>query len=192
VKFGKSVTGSVVKVPEKFGFNWSIFGWFGHFTEHVEGGGLEFRGNGCLRCENPPEGAKNLQECSRHIETHIPQHGSTRFHRDLELTTRVEERGFTGLNQREERDRGIRRLLTERGGTSATAGDRRSTAEDGDAGEGRIAEEREQLRRTESSEGKEPLARSRAGGCFLNAIWAHRTVYSACLVHTGQRTVAVR
>jgi hypothetical protein len=37
VKFGKHVTGSVVKVPEKFGFNWSIFGWFGHFTEHVEG-----------------------------------------------------------------------------------------------------------------------------------------------------------
>jgi hypothetical protein len=29
VKFGKDVAGSVVKVPEKFGFNWSIFGWFG-------------------------------------------------------------------------------------------------------------------------------------------------------------------
>jgi hypothetical protein len=26
VKFGKYVTRSVVKVPEKFGFNWSIFG----------------------------------------------------------------------------------------------------------------------------------------------------------------------
>jgi hypothetical protein len=33
----------------------------------------------------------------------------------------------------------------------------------------------------------------RAGGLFLkNAIWAHRTIYSACLVHTGQHTVAVR
>jgi hypothetical protein len=37
-----------------------------------------------------------------------------------------------------------------------------------------------------------PLARLRAGGLFKNAIWAHRTVYSACPVHTGQRTVAVR
>jgi hypothetical protein len=26
VKFGKDVAGSVVKVPEKFGFNWRIFG----------------------------------------------------------------------------------------------------------------------------------------------------------------------
>jgi hypothetical protein len=37
VKFCEYVTGDVVKVPEKFGFNWSIFGWFGHFTEHVGG-----------------------------------------------------------------------------------------------------------------------------------------------------------
>jgi hypothetical protein len=65
VKFGKSVTGSVVKVPEKFGFNWSIFGWFGHFTEHLEGEELGFRRNGHLRCENPPEGGENLQEYSR-------------------------------------------------------------------------------------------------------------------------------
>jgi hypothetical protein len=43
VKFCEYVTGDVVKVPEKFGFNWSIFGWFGHFTEHVVGGVLGFR-----------------------------------------------------------------------------------------------------------------------------------------------------
>ena len=35
------------------------------------------------------------------------------------------------------------------------------------AGEGWIAGEREQSQRTESTEGKEPLARSRTGGCFL-------------------------
>jgi hypothetical protein len=29
--------------PDKFGFNWSIFGWFGHFTEHVACGELGFR-----------------------------------------------------------------------------------------------------------------------------------------------------
>jgi hypothetical protein len=73
VKFGKDVVGSVAKVPEKFGFNWSIFGWFGHFTEHVVGEILGFRRNGYLGWENPPEGAKNLQGYSIHIETHIPQ-----------------------------------------------------------------------------------------------------------------------
>jgi hypothetical protein len=35
VKFCEYVTGDIVKVPEKFGFNRGIFGWFGHFTEHV-------------------------------------------------------------------------------------------------------------------------------------------------------------
>jgi hypothetical protein len=35
-----------VKVPEKFGFNLSIFGWFGHFTEHVVRGVLGFWRNG--------------------------------------------------------------------------------------------------------------------------------------------------
>jgi hypothetical protein len=106
VKLGKSVTGSVVKVPEKFGLNWSIFGWFGHFTEHVEGGGLGFRGNGCLRCENPPEGAKNLQECSIHIETHIPQHGFTRFHRIWNWAKGVETEVLHCLSDREQERKG--------------------------------------------------------------------------------------
>jgi hypothetical protein len=35
MKFGEYVTGGIVKVPEKFGFNRSNFGWFGHFTKHV-------------------------------------------------------------------------------------------------------------------------------------------------------------
>jgi hypothetical protein len=81
VKFGKYVTGSVVKVPEKFGFNWSIFGWFGHFTEHVVGGVLGFRGNGHLRSENPHEGARNLQGHSMATKEHIAQLGFTGFHR---------------------------------------------------------------------------------------------------------------
>jgi hypothetical protein len=46
VKFGEYVTGGIVKVPEKFGFNQSNFGWFGHFAEHVTYGGLGFRENG--------------------------------------------------------------------------------------------------------------------------------------------------
>jgi hypothetical protein len=43
VKFGEYGIGGGVKVPENFGFNRSIFGWFGHFTEHVVGEGLGFR-----------------------------------------------------------------------------------------------------------------------------------------------------
>jgi hypothetical protein len=79
VKFGKDVVGSVVKVPEKFGFNWSIFGWFGHFTEHVVGVILGFRRNGHMRSENPPEGAKNLQGYTIGTIEHIPPTGFTRL-----------------------------------------------------------------------------------------------------------------
>jgi hypothetical protein len=64
-----------VKVPAKFGFNWSIFGWFGHFTEHVVGEILGFRRNGHLRSENPPEGAKNLQGYIMGTIEHIPRLG---------------------------------------------------------------------------------------------------------------------
>jgi hypothetical protein len=35
MKFGEYVTGGIVKVPEKFGFNRSNFEWFVHFIEHV-------------------------------------------------------------------------------------------------------------------------------------------------------------
>jgi hypothetical protein len=41
-----------------------------------------------LRWENPPEGARNLQGCSRHTEEHIPQLGFTGFHKNLKLTHR--------------------------------------------------------------------------------------------------------
>jgi hypothetical protein len=37
-----------------------------------------------------------------------------------------------------------------------------------------------------------PLARLGLEAVFLNALWAHQIVYSACPVHTGQRIVAVR
>jgi hypothetical protein len=43
-----------MKVPKKFGIDWIIFGWFGHFTKHVACGGLGFRRNGHLRWRNPP------------------------------------------------------------------------------------------------------------------------------------------
>jgi hypothetical protein len=54
MRFCDYVTSGIVKVPEKFGINWIIFGWFGHFIEHVACGGLCFRGNGHLRWRNRP------------------------------------------------------------------------------------------------------------------------------------------
>jgi hypothetical protein len=61
VRFCDYVTRGIVKVHEKFGINWSIFGRFGHFTEHVACGGLGFRGNGHMRWRYPSEGAQGLQ-----------------------------------------------------------------------------------------------------------------------------------
>jgi hypothetical protein len=103
VKFGEYVTGGIVKVPEKFGFNWSNFGWFGHFTEHVACSGLGFRGNGHLRWRNPPEGAQDLDPKGHKATTH--QLGFTRFGLDLNLRPRVEWTGFTIETDREKRDK---------------------------------------------------------------------------------------
>jgi hypothetical protein len=49
VKFGEYVPGVIVKVPEKFGFNRSNFGGFGHFAEHVACDVLGFSRNAHLR-----------------------------------------------------------------------------------------------------------------------------------------------
>jgi hypothetical protein len=49
VRFCDYITRGIVKVPEKFGINWSIFGWFGHFTEHVACSVLEFWRNAHFR-----------------------------------------------------------------------------------------------------------------------------------------------
>jgi hypothetical protein len=65
VKCGEYVAGGVVKVPKKFGIDLSIFGWFGHFTEHVVCGELGFWRYGHLRIETLQKGARNLQGYSR-------------------------------------------------------------------------------------------------------------------------------
>jgi hypothetical protein len=65
VKLCEYVIEGVVKVPEKFGFNRSNFGWFGHFTEHVACGELGLWRNAYLRWETLPKGAQNLQEHPR-------------------------------------------------------------------------------------------------------------------------------
>jgi hypothetical protein len=61
------------------------------------------------------------------------------------------------------------------------------------AGGGGITRETPESRQTERGAEKECLASSSGvGSIFKNRLWAHRTVYSACLVHIGQRTVAVQ
>jgi hypothetical protein len=46
-----------MKVPEKIRIDWSKFGWFGHFIEHLACGVLGFRRNAYLRWGNPPKGS---------------------------------------------------------------------------------------------------------------------------------------
>jgi hypothetical protein len=95
-----------------------------------------------------------------------------------------------------ERERGQGGLLTE-GEQKGSAGRRRWTPPEREAaGEQRrrralgIAKNREHWRRLGNNE---LLARlGLEAGFFKNARWAHRTVYSSCPVHTGQRTVTVR
>jgi hypothetical protein len=126
VKFGKDVAGSVVKVPEKFGFNWSIFGWFGHFTEHVVGEILGFRRNGHMRSENPPEGAKNLQGYTMGTIEHIPPTGFIGFDKNLknlEVMQKGEDKGASAHQNREGGEQGC----SPRGRGRAQAHDRRST-----------------------------------------------------------------
>ena len=157
-----------MKVPEKFGFNWSIFGWFGHFTEHVVGEILGFRRNGHMRSENPPEGAKNLQGYTIGTIEHISPTGYMGFHRYLKDLQKGEKGGAPlSVRQRTaEKGRGEAAHRGGRGGESTvtgarwpemvTAGGRRSPAE-------------KEIARTESwAAGRQRASGSaRAGGCFL-------------------------
>ena len=54
---------------------------------------------------------------------------------------------------------------------------------------GKPPESREKPENREEMHG---LGREQGKRFFKNELWAHRTFYSACPVHTGQRTVAVR
>jgi hypothetical protein len=105
VKFGEYVTRGVVKVPEKFGFNRSIFGWFGHFTEHVVCSELGFWRNAYLRWWNSPEGARNLQRYARDTKEHIPPLGFTGISRIWDRESKVGRGVLTRLWIRERRER---------------------------------------------------------------------------------------
>jgi hypothetical protein len=173
-----------VKVPEKFGFNWSIFGWFGHFTEHEVGELLGFRRNGHMRSENPPEGAKNLQGYTMGTIEHIPPTGFIGFDKNLKnLEVMQKERIRELLLTRTEREenRAAHREGEEEP-RHTIAGARWSPVD----GEGRSpvgAGNRQRQRRRQSAlAGKRCLWLGRAGGLFF------KTRYG----RTGQSTVHVR
>ena len=120
----------MVKVPEKFGFNWSKFGWFGHFTEHLVCGELGFQGKGCLRWECPPEGAKNLQGYTREILKLIPPIGFTGIDRNSKGFGNASKGGELLRTQRE-RETGKKLTEREMEGRAQAARDRWSAAGDG-------------------------------------------------------------
>jgi hypothetical protein len=105
VKFGEYVTGGIVKVPEKFGFNLGIFGSFGHFTEPVVCGELGFWRYDHLRIETLPKGARNLQRYSGDKKEHIPPLRFTRIDKNLKMAQRVEREVLTGHLNREREER---------------------------------------------------------------------------------------
>jgi hypothetical protein len=60
-------------------------------------------------------------------------------------------------------------------------------------GEGEELEIAWELRDREQRGGNEARSRARARKVFFkNRLWAHRTIYSACPVHTGQHIMIVR
>jgi hypothetical protein len=143
-----------------------------------------------LRYENPPEGARILQGYIIGTKGHIPPTGFIGFHRNWKNL----QRGGS-LPRDREKERQGKQICSPRG-KKKRAQSHRSTAGDGGrrwrspAGGGG--------NRQRESSGRWLGNKTEVSGSvgleavFKNARWAHRTVYSACPVHTGQRTVAVR
>jgi hypothetical protein len=137
-----------------------------------------------LRWEIPPEGAKNLQECSRNTGEHKTQLDCTGFHRnsqDFGSDAKGMDKGASADQNREGREQGCSPRREGDGPEVAgaqtetvAAGGRRSPAGEWESPAG----QRERL----VGENWEPLARSRAGGPFF------KTRYG----RTGQSTVPVR
>jgi hypothetical protein len=90
----------------------------------------------------------------------------------------------TQTESRRERDRGREVLLTKRGRGQAQAHNRRRVAGGGEVTGGGEGDARE----TERNRGSVSAPGSGGERFFKNGVWTHRTVYSACPVHTGQRT----
>jgi hypothetical protein len=137
--------------------------------------------------------SRRSQEPAGMFKAHRGTHTTTWFHRisqEFEIDTQGWKRGAHCPEKWRERERECRGVSPERRAGLGTGSpeDRRRGGEI--AGEGGDCQRpRERLARGEkmslaSGSGRE--------GFFKNRVWAHRTVYSACLVHTGQRTVVVR
>jgi hypothetical protein len=102
----------------------------------------------------------------------------------------LSESSRSGEEQRERVIGNQGSLTREEGRSVALVRRRIATGEGGVAGGQELTPETE---RGSGQRGNRAWPRAQAGKRFFkNRLWAHRTVYSACPVHTGQRTVAVR
>jgi hypothetical protein len=104
----------------------------------------------------------------------------------------VENRGASlpQTENKRKRDRGRGERSTTHRARVAGIGRRRIAAgEGGHRRRGKSARDRERMQQGRINE---PGLGSGREEFFKNRVWAHQTVYSACPVHTGQRTVAVR
>jgi hypothetical protein len=165
VKFGEYVTGGVVKVPEKFGFNRSIFCWFGHFTEHVVCGELGFWRYGHLRIETLPKGARDLQGYSRDTKEHLQPHGFIGNWQEFELGTKGGLERLTAPETERERGKGRSRDCSPDRGAGEehlAAGGLPPVRRSPETGPNRQRGQRAR----EWGGNREPLARLRAGGVF--------------------------
>jgi hypothetical protein len=147
-----------------------------------------------LRWENPPEGARNLQGCLRHTGNTFHKGKSPEFTGFRVYCTKG--RGGRLCSPEQRRTEGVREqeLLTEEG-RGGRRGRRRWWPEMVAAGGDRRRGERDAREQRARAPGKRVSLWLGSAGWrpfFKNARWAHQTVYSACPVHTGQRTVAVR
>jgi hypothetical protein len=85
-----------VKVPIKFGFNRSIFGWFGHFTEHVTCSEIGFWYLVNLGCETLPKELETCRSTSRSIQELNHALEFIGFDRNWNVNQRVVEENFFG------------------------------------------------------------------------------------------------
>jgi hypothetical protein len=127
------------------------------------------------------------------FKAHRDTHTTTWFHRNskrFEICAKGGKKGHHWAeSERREGGEGTAAHQREKGRAGTVSPeDRRRGGEIAGEGGNRL-----RPRGRQRTERKECLASGARGKSFFkNRIWAHRTVYSACSVHTGQRTVAVR
>jgi hypothetical protein len=125
---------------------------------------------------------------------HINMHRDSQISQEFEKRCKGGETSNSLTRENGERGRKVQGQLTREREGEAKHGEDWSPKDSWSSPAARWSHQR--ARRSQRTEGRgrnERVARARArDGFFKNELWAHRIAYSACPVHTGQRTVAVR